>query len=58
MPTLELIVVVLLSPLAGSVLGRRWRIAPPLLVLLVLGVGLGVLPAFRDVSCPPTWSCC
>jgi CPA1 family monovalent cation:H+ antiporter len=51
-PTLELIVVVLLAVLAGSVLGRRWRVAPPL-VLLVLGLALGLLPAFRDVVVPP-----
>lgn len=52
MPTLELIVVVLLALLAGSALGRRWRIAPPL-VLLVLGLALGFLPVFRGLTVPP-----
>ncbi len=51
MPTLELLVVVLLALLVGSVLGRRWGIAPPL-VLLVLGAALGVVPAFRQVVVP------
>jgi CPA1 family monovalent cation:H+ antiporter len=51
-PTLELIVVVLLALLAGNALGRRWRIAPPL-VLLLLGLALGFLPAFRGLTVPP-----
>jgi CPA1 family monovalent cation:H+ antiporter len=51
-PTLELIVVVLLALLAGSALGRRWRVAPPL-VLLVLGLALGFLPVFRGLTVPP-----
>jgi monovalent cation/hydrogen antiporter len=50
--TLELIVVVLLALLAGTALGRRFGVAPPL-VLLVLGVGLGFLPAFRGLTVPP-----
>ncbi|WP_217616252.1 Na+/H+ antiporter [Cellulomonas sp. GbtcB1] len=52
MLTLELIVVVLLALLAGTALGRRFGVAPPL-VLLVLGVGLGFLPAFRGLTVPP-----
>lgn len=52
MLTLELIVVVLLAILAGTALGRRWRVAPPL-VLLVLGLALGFLPAFRGLTVPP-----
>jgi monovalent cation/hydrogen antiporter len=50
--TLELIVVVLLALLAGTALGRRFGVAPPL-VLLVLGLGLGFLPAFRGLTVPP-----
>jgi CPA1 family monovalent cation:H+ antiporter len=50
--TLELIVVVLLALLAGTALGRRLGVAPPL-VLLVLGIGLGFLPAFRGLTVPP-----
>lgn len=52
MLTLELIVVVLLALLAGTALGRRFGVAPPL-VLLVLGLGLGFLPAFRGLTVPP-----
>ncbi len=52
MLTLELIVVVLLALLTGTALGRRWRVAPPL-VLLVLGLALGFLPAFRGLTVPP-----
>lgn len=52
MLTLELIVVVLLALLAGTALGRRFGVAPPL-VLLVLGIALGFLPAFRGLTVPP-----
>ncbi|WP_129337677.1 Na+/H+ antiporter [Cellulomonas endophytica] len=52
MPTLEIVAVVLLAVLAGSVLGRRLRVAPPL-VLLVLGTLLGLLPVFHHVVVPP-----
>lgn len=52
MPTLELIVVVLVTLLAGSALGRRLGVAPPL-VLLVAGLALGFLPVFRGLTVPP-----
>jgi hypothetical protein len=49
---LEIIVVVGFAVLAGSVLGPRWRVTLPL-VLLVLGAALGLLPTFRHVAVPP-----
>src|SRR4051812_25148308 len=38
--------------LAGAVLAPRLRLAPPLL-LLVLGLALGLLPALRHIQLPP-----
>jgi Na+/H+ antiporter len=49
---LELVVVLGVTLLLGSVVGRRARIAPPL-VLLLCGVLLGFVPALRDVHLPP-----
>jgi Na+/H+ antiporter len=49
---LELVVVLGTTILLSSVVGRRLRIAPPLL-LLVCGVLLGFVPALREVHLPP-----
>lgn len=49
---LELVVVLGVAVLLGSVLGRRLRIAPPV-VLLVGGVLLGFVPRLREVHLPP-----
>jgi Na+/H+ antiporter len=49
---LELVVVLGTTILLSSVVGRRVRIAPPLL-LLVCGVLLGFVPALREVHLPP-----
>jgi CPA1 family monovalent cation:H+ antiporter len=49
---LELVVVLGATILLSSVLGRRLRVAPPL-ILLVFGVLLGFVPMLRDVHLPP-----
>ncbi|MEV1333674.1 Na+/H+ antiporter [Micromonospora costi] len=49
---LELVVVVGLALLVSSVLARRLRVAPPVL-LLGCGVLLGFAPTLRDVHLPP-----
>jgi CPA1 family monovalent cation:H+ antiporter len=49
---LDLVVVLGAAVLVGTVLGRRWRVAPPV-VLLVLGALLGLVPALREVHLPP-----
>ncbi|MEU5655108.1 Na+/H+ antiporter [Streptomyces sp. NPDC047737] len=49
---LELIVVLGLALLLGEGLGYRLRVAPPVL-LLVIGVLLGFVPALREVHLPP-----
>lgn len=49
---LELVVILGAAVLAGTVLGRRLRIATPVL-LLVGGALLGFLPALRAVELPP-----
>ncbi|WP_166872630.1 Na+/H+ antiporter [Salinibacterium sp. ZJ450] len=48
---LELVVLLGVAVLVSSVLGRRLRIAPPLL-LLASGVLLGFIPALRDIHLP------
>ena len=49
---LELVVVLGAAVLAGSLLGARFRIAPPVL-LLAAGVLAGFIPALRTVQLPP-----
>src|SRR3954462_3905812 len=49
---LEAVVVLGAALLAGSVLARRARIAPPVL-LLACGLLLGFVPALREVHLPP-----
>ncbi|WP_106401228.1 Na+/H+ antiporter [Actinocorallia populi] len=49
---LELVVVLGVAVLACNVAGRRFRIAPPVL-LLVCGVVFGFVPALRQVHLPP-----
>ncbi|MDT0266712.1 Na+/H+ antiporter [Streptomyces sp. DSM 44915] len=49
---LELVVILGLALLAGSVLARRLRLAPPI-PLLAIGVLLGFVPALREVHLPP-----
>ncbi|MFN8074321.1 MAG: Na+/H+ antiporter [Kineosporiaceae bacterium] len=49
---LELIVVLLSAVLVGNALGRRLRVAPPVL-LLAFGVLLGFAPTLREVHLPP-----
>jgi Na+/H+ antiporter len=49
---LELVVVLGATLLLGSLVGRRARIASPL-VLLLCGVLLGFVPALREVHLPP-----
>ena len=48
---LEAVVALGIALLAGSVLARRARIAPPI-VLLVCGLLLGFVPALREVHLP------
>ncbi|SPM36125.1 NhaP-type Na+/H+ or K+/H+ antiporter, partial [Mycobacterium rhizamassiliense] len=45
---LELIVALVSAVIVGTVLGRRYRVGPPLL-LIVLGALLGLIPAFGHV---------
>ena len=48
-----LVIVVLgITVLVGTTLGRRYRVAPPV-ILLCCGVLLGFVPALRDVELPP-----
>ncbi|MEU3611752.1 Na+/H+ antiporter [Streptomyces sp. NPDC006872] len=49
---LELVVVLGVAVLLGNAAGDRYRIAPPV-VLLVLGALLGFVPALREVELPP-----
>lgn len=49
---LELVVVLGVAVLLGNAVGDRYRIAPPV-VLLVLGALLGFVPALREVELPP-----
>lgn len=49
---LELVVVLGVAVLLGNALGDRYRIAPPV-VLLVFGALLGFVPALREVELPP-----
>src|SRR5215213_1294335 len=49
---LELVVVLGATLLLAAVIGRRLRVAPPVL-LLVFGVLLGFVPALREVHLPP-----
>lgn len=53
---LELVVVLGLAVLLGNAAGDRYRIAPPV-VLLVLGALLGFVPALREVELPRRPSC-
>ncbi|MBC6456503.1 Na+/H+ antiporter [Actinomadura sp. HBU206391] len=50
--TLQVLVLLGVSVLAATVLARRLRVAAPV-VLLVAGVGLGFVPALRDVKLAP-----
>src|SRR5690349_19228380 len=52
MSSLELVVAVGVAVLVGAGLSRRLGIAPPVL-LLILGVLLGFVPALREVHLPP-----
>lgn len=52
MEGLEVTVLLGLSVLVGTVLAPRLRIATPL-VLLVIGLALGVVPALREIQLPP-----
>ncbi|MER7793319.1 Na+/H+ antiporter [Streptomyces sp. NPDC097640] len=49
---LELVVVLGLALLLGEGIGQRLRVAPPIL-LLVIGVLMGFVPALREVHLPP-----
>lgn len=49
---LEHVVVLGVAVLLGNAAGERYRIAPPV-VLLVLGALLGFVPALREVELPP-----
>jgi monovalent cation/hydrogen antiporter len=49
---LELVVVLGAVLVGGSVVARRLRIAPPVL-LLAAGLVLGLVPALRDTHLPP-----
>ncbi|HEV7908107.1 MAG TPA: cation:proton antiporter, partial [Pseudonocardiaceae bacterium] len=49
---LVIVVVLGLAVLVSSAVARRWRITPPVL-LLVSGVLLGFVPVLRGVSLPP-----
>ncbi|MER7148415.1 cation:proton antiporter domain-containing protein, partial [Streptomyces xanthochromogenes] len=48
---LELVVLLGVAVLVGSALGDRLRIAPPV-VLMVMGVLIGLIPALRKVELP------
>ncbi|MFD8572756.1 Na+/H+ antiporter [Streptomyces sp. NPDC059639] len=48
---LELVVLLGIAVLVGSALGDRLRIAPPM-VLMVMGVLIGLIPALRKVELP------
>lgn len=52
MEALELVVLLGATVVLGGALGRRLRVAPPVLLLL-LGVLLGFVPALREVHLPP-----
>ena len=52
MEGLEVTVLLGLAILAGTVLAPRLRIATPL-VLVVIGLLLGFVPALRDIQLPP-----
>lgn len=52
MEALELVVLLGATIVVGGVLGRRLRIATPVLLLL-LGVVLGFIPALRQIHLPP-----
>ncbi|MFD5914428.1 Na+/H+ antiporter [Streptomyces massasporeus] len=49
---LELVVVLGAAVLVGNVLGQRFRVAPPI-VLLVVGALIGLVPAVRQTQLPP-----
>ena len=49
---LELVVALGAAVLLGNVLGRRFHVAPPV-VLLVVGALLGLVPAVRQTQLPP-----
>lgn len=52
MLALELVVVLGVAVLVGNAVGQRFRIAPPVL-LLVVGALLGFVPALREAHLPP-----
>ncbi|MFJ9380917.1 Na+/H+ antiporter [Streptomyces sp. NPDC101455] len=49
---LELVVLLGAAVLVGNILGQRYRIAPPV-VLLIVGWLLGFIPALRETPLPP-----
>ncbi|WP_369255654.1 cation:proton antiporter [Streptomyces sp. R35] len=52
MLALELVVVLGVAVLVGNAVGQRFRIAPPV-VLLIVGALLGFVPALREAHLPP-----
>lgn len=54
MQGLVLVVVLALTVVVGTTLGRRWSVAPPVLLIL-LGAALGMLPGLDDVTLEPDY---
>lgn len=54
---LVVIVALVAAVVVGTVLGHRYRVGPPVLLILS-GSLLGLIPRFGDVQIDGEWCCC